>query len=118
MTIKKASEFFSKYFRDKTNDDITNFESFRLILKFTNNTYGWLDSNLEVVVLLKYLSNCFWTLEMPLINCKINLMLKYSAFVNSTVVATIATTVSKLYLPVITLSIHDNAKLRQNEVFK
>lgn len=55
---------------------------------------------------------------MPLINCEINLMLTYSAFVNSTGVATIAITDTKVYLPLVTLLTQDNAKLLQSQVFK
>ena len=32
----------------------------------------------EIMVLLKNLSNCWRTLEMPLINCEISLQLKWS----------------------------------------
>ena len=117
-TFKKASGTFSKYCRDEPDDHITNSESFRFILKFTNNTNDRVNSNLEVAVSLKYLSNWLWTLEMPLINCEINLMLTYSAFVNSTGVATIAIIDTKLCLLLVTLLTQDNAKLLQSQVFK
>ena len=60
----------------------------------------------------------FWrTLEMPLINCEICLILTWSA--NCVIVstnaanqnATFAITDTKLYVPVVTLSTQDNAKL-------
>ena len=35
--------------------------------------------NVEIMVLLKYLSNFWRTLEMPLINCEVNLILIWSA---------------------------------------
>ena len=42
--------------------------------------------NVEIMVPLKYLSNFWRTLEMPLINCEINLILTWSA--NCVVVST------------------------------
>ena len=66
---------------------------------------------------LNYLSNFWRTLKMPLINCKFNLMLTWS--VNCFLVAWTATnqvlkfeiTDTKLFVPVVTLSTQDNAKL-------
>ena len=43
----------------------------------TNNN-GRID-NVEIMVPLKYLSNFWRTLEMPLINCEVNLILTWSA---------------------------------------
>ena len=60
------------------------------------------------MVLLKYLSNFWRALEMPLINCNINLTLTWSAnclIVSTDVVnqgATFAMTETKLYIPVVT----------------
>ena len=71
----------------------------------------------EIMVPLKYLSNFWRALEMPLINCFVNLMLTWSAncvFVSTDVanqIATFAITDTKLYVPVVTLSTQDNAKL-------
>ena len=78
------------------------------------------------MVPLKYLSNFWRTLEMPLINCEVNLMLTWSAncvIVSTDVanqVATFAITDTKLYVPVVTLSTQDNAKLLEqlNSGFK
>ena len=75
--------------------------------------------NVEIMVPLKYLSNFRQTLEMPLIDCEINLILKCNAncFIVSTNVAnqntTFAITDTKLYVPVVTSSTQDNAKLLQ-----
>ena len=44
---------FSKNCRQEPNDDITNSESFRFILKFTYNTNDLVSSNLEVAVSMK-----------------------------------------------------------------
>ena len=69
------------------------------------------------MVLLKYLSNFWRTLEMTLINCEVNLILTWSenCVIFSTNVSnqnvTFAITETKLYVPVLTLSIQDNAKL-------
>ena len=70
------------------------------------------------MVPLKYLSNFYRTLEMPLINCEINLILTWSANCvisnaapNQATTSTITDT--KLYVPVVTLSTQDNAKLLQ-----
>ena len=74
-------------------------------------------NNVEIRVPLKYLSN-FWTsLEMPLINREVELILTWSAdcVIVSTNVAdqnpTFAITEANLYVPVVTLSTQDNAEL-------
>ena len=74
-------------------------------------------NNVEIMVPLKYLSNFWRTLEMALINCEVNLILIWSA--NCVIVytniayqgATFEITETKLYVPVVTLSTQDNAKL-------
>ena len=69
------------------------------------------------MVPLKYLGNFWRTLEMLLINCKINLILAWSAdcvILNTNVSnqgPTFEITETKLYVPVVTLSTQDNAKL-------
>ena len=66
------------------------------------------------MVPLIYLSNSWRTLEMPLINCEINLILTWSdKFVlsNETKLTTFAVTDIKHYVPVVILSTQDNAKL-------
>ena len=75
--------------------------------------------NVKIIVPLKYLSNFWRTLEMPLINCEINLILTWfansfiiDAQVNNQVLA-FAITDTRLYVPVVTLSTQDNAKLLQ-----
>ena len=69
------------------------------------------------MVLLKYLSNFWGILEIPLINCEVNLILTWSP--NCVIVytdvayqgATFETKNAKLYIPLVTLSTQDNAKL-------
>ena len=61
--------------------------------------------DVEVMVPLKYLSNVWKTLEMPLTNWEINLILTWSEkFVlsNDTKATTVAITDTKLYVPVVT----------------
>ena len=54
---------------------------------------------------------------MPLINCEVNLILTWSstsAITNSIGAGTFEITDTKLYVPVVTLSIQNNSKLLQN----
>ena len=66
--------------------------------------------NVEIMVPLKYLSNIWRTLEMPLINCEVELILMWSAgcVIIYTNVAnqnpTFTITETNLYVPVVTLS--------------
>ena len=69
------------------------------------------------MVPIKYLHNFWTTLEMPLINCEVELISDWSAncIIISTNVAnqvpTFTITETNLYVPVVTLSTQDNAKL-------
>ena len=68
------------------------------------------------MVPLKYLRNFSRTLEMPLINSEVNLILTWSStcvITNSTGAGTFEITNTKLYVPVVTLSTKENAKLLQ-----
>ena len=71
------------------------------------------------MVPLKYLSNFWRTLEMPLINCEVNLILTWSstcvliATVNPNQNAKFVITDTKLYVPVVTLSTQENTKFLQ-----
>ena len=66
---------------------------------------------------LKYLSNFWGTLEMPLINCEINLILTWSAncFIAANAidgeVPTFTITDAKIYVPVVTLLSQENTKI-------
>ena len=65
---------------------------------------------------LKYLSNFWRTLEMPLINCEVNLILTWSStcvITESNGAGTFAITDTKLYVPVATLSTQENTKFLQ-----
>ena len=74
-------------------------------------------NNVEIMVPLKYLSNSQRTLEMPLIDCEVNLILTWSTdcdiiYTNvANQVPTFTITEANLYVPVVTLSTQDNAKL-------
>ena len=73
--------------------------------------------NIKIMVPLKYLSNFWRTLEMPLINCEVELILTWSrnCVIISTGVAnqnpTFTITETSLHILVVTLSTQDNAKL-------
>ena len=107
------------------NDEITEFTAGNLTdplnfkVKITGGTGNNGRKDAEIMVPLKYLSNFWRTLEMPLINCEVNLILTWS----STCVliatntpnqnATFAITDTKLYVPVVTLSTQENTKFFQ-----
>ena len=69
------------------------------------------------MVPLKYLINFWRTLEIPLINCEVELILTWSArcVITYTNIAdqspTFTITDTNLYVPVVILSTQDNAKL-------
>ena len=73
--------------------------------------------NVEITIPLKCLSNFWRTIEMPLINCEVELILTWSE--NCVIISTNAAnqnptftiTETTLYVIVVTLSIQDNAKL-------
>ena len=95
-----------------TNNNLT--DSFNFKVKMTDQTGNNGTKNVEIMVPLK-LRNFWRTLEMPLINCEITLLLTWSAssVIVSTDVenqnATFAITDTKLYVPVVTLSQQGNA---------
>ena len=96
-----------------------NSSSFKYKSSFITNRNG-----VKIVVPLKYLSNFWRSLEMPLINCNVELSLEWYAkcvlIIGNGTAATFAITDTKLYAPVVTLKTKDNAKLSKllNEGFK
>ena len=93
-------------------------DSFSFKTKITGQTNNDGEINgVEIMAPLKYLSNFWRTLEMPLINCEVELILTWSAgcVIIYTDVAnqnpTFTITETNLYVPVVTLSTQDNAKL-------
>ena len=106
-----------QYFRDEPNDNLADSELFKSKIKITGKTPNNNNvKDVEIMVPLKYLSNFWRTLEMPLINCEVNLILTWSStcvITNSTGAGTFEITDTKLYVPVVTLSIQENIKLHQ-----
>ena len=113
----KTSGSLWQYYKDDPNDNLANSESFKSKVKITGKTpNNGNTKDVEIIVPLKYLSNIWRTLEMPLINCEVNLILtwsKHCVITNSTGEGEFAITETKFYVPVVTLSIKDNEKLLQ-----
>ena len=115
----KTSGSLWQYFRDEPddNDDMDQSKSFKSKIKITGKTANNCNKkDVEIMVLLKYLSNFCRTLEMPLINCEVNLILTRSSTCVITVsngAGTFAITHTKLYVPVVTLSRQENIKFLQ-----
>ena len=113
----KKSGSLCQHYKDEPNDNLADSESFKSKLKITENAP--VDGNkkdVEIVVLLKYLSNFYRTLEMPLINCEVNLILTWSStcvITNSTGAGRFAITDTKLDAQVVTLSTQGNTKMLQ-----
>ena len=91
-------------------------------LNFKTKITGKIDDNrridnVEIMVPLKYLSNFWRILGMPLINCEIEFILTWSAscfIIYTDVINQIPTftiTETNLYVPVVTLSTQDYARL-------
>ena len=113
----KTSGSLWQYYRDESNDNLADSESFKSKIKITGKAPD--DGNekdVEIMVPLKYLSNFWRTPEMPLINCEVSLILTWSStcvITNSTGEGKFKIINTKLYVPVVTLSTQDNAKLLQ-----
>ena len=117
---KKRTGSLWNYYRDEPSDTLsTNSEYFKYKTSITGKTPQDNDSltNAEVVIPLKHLSNFWRALNIPLINCKVELVLSWSkncvladmlvnAGVNPAVPsgATFKIKETKLYVPVVTLS--------------
>ena len=90
---------------------LDNLSSFKYKSSFITNR-----NSVKIAVPLKYLSNFWRSLEMPLINCKVELSLKWyeNCILSSAgTAATFTITDTKLYVPVVTLKTGDNAKLSE-----
>ena len=94
------------------------------LIKGTDNIGA---NNVKLVVPLKYVSNFFRSLELPLVNCKIDLELTWhkdciisNADAAAGQVVSFMITDTKLYVPIVTLSTKDNTNLTKqlNEGFK
>ena len=98
---------------DVTNDN--NAPSFKYKANLIGNTENNGTKNeVKIAVPLKYLSNFWRSLEMPLINCKVELSLKWDKnciLSSEDGNSVFAITDTKLYVPIVTLSAEDNVKL-------
>ena len=79
--------------KHQPNDNLANSESLESKVKIAGNTANNGNTKkVELIVPLKYVSNFWRTLEMPLIHCEVNLILAWSSacvFTNSTSVGRI-----------------------------
>ena len=117
--------------RDEPPDNNANVASNTTSLVYKSKLIKGTDNNnvnnVKLVVPLKYVSNFFRSLEMPLVNCKIDLELTWhkdcmisSANAANGQVVSFMITDTKLYVPIVTLSTKDNTNLtiELNEGFK
>ena len=113
----KTSGSLWQYYKDVPNNNLANSESFKFKIKITGqNPDDGNTEDVEIIVPLRYLSNFWRTLEMLLINCEVALILTWSkdcVITNSMGEGKFTITETKLYVPVVTLSTKDNAKLLQ-----
>ena len=112
-SYSKTSRSLSQYYKDDPND---NSESFKSKVKITGNSPASGNTkDVKIIVQLKYLSNFGGTFEMPLFHYEISLLTWSSTCVitTSTGEGRFTRTDTNLYVPVVTLSTQDNAKLFQ-----
>ena len=142
MPMYNLNEYSDNYFdtsgslwdfkRDErvNNENLAN-DNNATLFKYKGNLVGNTETNetkkeVKIAIPLKYLSNFWRSLEIPLINCKIELSLKWikNCVLTSAVIVTNASatgadsatfkiTDPKLYLPIVTLSAEDNIKLQK-----
>ena len=130
---RKTTGSLWNYYRDEPSDPLSSdSESFKYKTSITGNTYNIGDgeegydankvgkNETEVVIPLKHLSNFWRTLNIPLINCEIELILTWSkrcvladmtAANNPPTESEFQITGTKLYVPVVTLSKENDKKL-------
>ena len=126
-----STESLYQFKRDERPDDNANIANDTTSLVHKSELISGTDdnnvNNVKLVVPLKYVSNFFRSLEMPLVNCKIDLELTWhkdsiisSANAAAGQVVSFMITNTKLYVPVVTLSTKDNTNLTKqlNEGFK
>ena len=139
----KTAGSFWNYYRDEPNSglggvdnninySIKDSKSFNYKTSITGKLEGCDTEKEAEIVPLKHLSNFWRTLDMPLINCEINLILTWSkncvltsnatidanpdadpaaAAINNPTNATFKITDTKLYVPVVTLSTENDKTL-------
>ena len=127
-TYSKTSESLWQYYRCEPSldnngniidfpDDNNNSASFIFKKQITGQTGNGGKKDVKIIAPLKYLSNFWRIFEIPLTNCEISLQLKWSR--NGIIVDGSANNqnpsfqiyVTKLCVPVVTLSTQENIKL-------
>ena len=125
IILKHLEVYGINYYRDEQfvddNDAIADFTannnnsgSFKFETKTAGRTKNDGTKNFQIRVPFQYFSNFWRTFEIPFINCEINLLLTWSNKLDNTIenqVPTFTITDRKLYVPDVTLSTQDNAKL-------
>ena len=102
----KTSGSLWQYYRDEPNNNLADSQSFKSKIKITGKTPD--DGNeedVEIMIPLKYLSNFWRTLEIPLINCEVSLTLTWSpncVITNSICEGKFKITDTNLHVPVVT----------------
>ena len=113
IPVRDANNITEEFTGGNTTD------SFKFKAKITGQTGNDGTKDVEIMVPLKYLSNFWRSLEMPLINCEVNLILTWSStciLISTNILnqnATFAITDTKLYVPVVPLSTQENTKFLQ-----
>ena len=117
IQAKNAQYDKDKYDKDAPYDNITQSESFKSKIKVTGKTPAASNKkDVEIIAALKYLSNIWRTLEIPLTNCEVNRILRWppACVISSATGETkFKITDTKLYILVETLSIKDKENLLQ-----
>ena len=96
------------------NSSSFNYYKSNLIGNTDENGANRKKESVKIAVPLKYLSNFWRSLETPLINCKVEISLKWfenCILPNSGTTATFKITDAKLYVPIVPLKTADNTKL-------
>ena len=90
---------------DVSNDNASSFKYKANLIR--NTETNGTKNGVKVAVPLKYLNNFWRSLDMPLINCKVELSLKWyeRCLLTAATTATFAITDAKLYVLIVTLSI-------------
>ena len=94
-----------QYYKGEPNDNLADSEFKNKVKIKANNSADSNTKNVEIIV--PYLTNVWRTLEMPLINCELKLILTWSStcvITNSTGAGKFATVGTELYVPVVNLS--------------
>ena len=119
---------YYKHEIDDVDDNASDGKSFRYKTKIVGNTQERPGNeedenrssvptlNVEVTIPVKYISNFWRSLDLPLINCEIELE-KDCVLIqhyNNIAGVNFVITSTKLYVPVVTLSINDNIKFLEN----